>query len=247
MPSQSKMMARADIGCRFTGADYRNKRGILPKPGKQRKRIVTVEIDVIERGGETIPSRHLATIHTNHVSSGLQTDAASAKRTFDQSHLEFYRRSRLDIARGEEINAARTDVFCYQSDRRRLRPTFDARQLQGQAQRGARAASAVFGDAYRMRRNPQERPPVQSRQDLANLSSWSCSRSGRKLQFRKCPHVNAPKAQPSPGRVRNMHRYDIPGQPCQEKKCPVIQQRPGSRRKAGKWHSERQNLTARIG
>jgi hypothetical protein len=94
----------------------------------QREDVVAAQREVVEGGGITAPTRHIHFLGAHNVGCRAHLYAALAQRALDESDFEFDGRTRLKIARSEEINAARTDIAGYERDGNGLKVIADARE-----------------------------------------------------------------------------------------------------------------------
>jgi len=119
-----------------------------------RDTIVAVELHVVERGGDAIPSGHGSRLVTLNMGPGGQNNTAVAHRLADQHNVDLDRSSNGERPGAQEVNAGGTDIARNKRDGEFLWSVVDTAESQGKLQGGAGIfamlgmnADGVSGDA----------------------------------------------------------------------------------------------------
>lgn len=83
----------------------------------RRKLVVALESDIVEAGGVASPTGNFDVFGADDVSGSEQLNAAHAERTVHKSDLKLDGGAGLNVARGQEIDAAGADIASDEGDR----------------------------------------------------------------------------------------------------------------------------------
>ena len=122
----------------------------------RRDAVVAIEFQIVERGGDAEPARHVGRFDAAHASDGDGDDVTAAHGAADQNNFQFDICIHLEALRAKEENAGGADVAGDQGNREFFLDIFHAPQAQRKPQRCARVFSLFVKDADSVSRNAGE-------------------------------------------------------------------------------------------
>ena len=105
--------------------------------------IVAVELHVIERGGDSVPTGRGGGFTALHVSRGGEDNVTVPHGLADENDFYLQRGANGERSGTEEVNACRADVAGNQSNGKFLRDVADAAQSQREPEGGARVFAVL--------------------------------------------------------------------------------------------------------
>jgi hypothetical protein len=125
--------------------------------------IIAIELHIVKRSSDSVPSGHGRRFQALHVRHGGDDHVPTAHGTADQNDFQLDRCPHSNLLRAEKIDARRAKVASNQGDGKFLRDVVDAAQLQREFQCSARILAVFRVNVHCVCRNAREAPGLRFR------------------------------------------------------------------------------------
>ena len=124
----------------------------------RRNPVVAIELYIIERSCDPIPSRSGGRFDSANMRGGYGNDVTLAQGTADQNNFQFNACTYGNLFGTKKVDASRADIASYQCNRKFFRNSVDSAQSQRKLQGCSRIFALFRMNAYGVGRNARESP-----------------------------------------------------------------------------------------